>query len=102
MHVEYVSDINLNVKNKDGYLLSKERGGRKGWCSSQAELHMNKYGDKTGLLFEICAHSSGKKDALFQFGFFRKQTLRQGFESKRFTWEMVGRLVKMCGYDTHV
>ena len=25
MHVEYVLDINLNVKNKDGYLLSRER-----------------------------------------------------------------------------
>ena len=69
MHIEYVLDINLNVKNEDGYLLSKERGGRKRWYSLQVELHMNKYGDKIGLFFEIGAHSSGKKDARLSLGF---------------------------------
>lgn len=64
----------------------------------------NKYEDKIDLFFEIwpTVQYVRNKNGCPGLGFFQKQTLRQRFESKQFTWEIVRIVVKMIGYDTQM
>ena len=62
------------------------------------------YEDKIDLFFEIwpTVQYVRNKNGCPGLGFFQKQTLRQRFESKQFTWEIVRIVVKMIGYDTQM